>query len=153
MMEFVELRLGRQASPAALLGEMLRRAFGASSFDRFWRFWNPVYGYGLYYWCYRPLRQRLPSAWCVLLTFAASGFLLHDLPFGWWVRLIRFFGAGPFPIPLVTLWFVLMGGLVLLCRGLRVDYGAWPFAGRAAINAGCVLAALLAALGLGRLAG
>ncbi len=88
-----------------------------------------------------------------MITFAASGFLLHDLPFGWWVRLIRYFQGGAFPIPFVTLWFVLMGGLALLCRGTRLDYSGWPFAVRAAINTGCIALALLLALGLMQLRG
>ena len=150
--QFITLRLGQSSSPARQLLEMLIRAFGAGSFDRFWRYWNPVYGYILYYWCYQPLRRYLPRWVCVLLTFAASGFVLHDLPFGWWVRLIRYFQTGHFPIPFVALWFSLMGGLTLLARGARVDFSAWPFAVRVCINTGCILLTLIGALWLAGLA-
>jgi hypothetical protein len=150
--QFIELRLGLSSSPGNLLRQMFSRSFGAGSFDRFWRYWNPVYGYALYYWCYRPLRRYLPRDACVALTFAASGFLLHDLPTGWWIRLIRSFQAGGFPIPFVALWFSLMGVLTILSRALRLDYSRWPFAARAAVNGGCILGALTAALAITRLA-
>jgi hypothetical protein len=45
----------------------------APSFAGFWRRWNPVWGYYLLYWCYRPARRVLPRAAAVLVTFAASG--------------------------------------------------------------------------------
>jgi hypothetical protein len=146
--QFIELRLGPSSSPGNLLREMFVRSFGAGSFDRFWRNWNPVYGYALYYWCYHPLRRYLPRSVSVLLTFAASGFFLHDLPTGWWIRLIRYLQGGSFPIPFVALWFSLMGILTILSRALRIEYAGWPFAARASINVGCILGAFLAALGI-----
>jgi hypothetical protein len=150
--QFIALRLGQSSSPGNLLREMLIRSFGARSFDRFWRYWNPVYGYALYYWCYRPLRRYLPRSASVLLTFAASGFFLHDLPTGWWIRLIRYFQGGHFPVPFVALWFSLMGVLTLLNRAMGLDYGGWPFAARAAVNGACVVGTMLAALGMMQLA-
>ena len=108
---------------------MLVRTFGAPSFDQFWRYWNPVYGY-LYYRCYRPLRRFFPRAVCVLLTFAASGFLLHDLPFGWWIRLIRSIETVPF----VTLWFCLMGALTLVSRALGWNMSSLPMWVRVTLN-------------------
>ena len=150
--QFIELRLGHTSTPGRLMKEMLIRAFGAGSFDRFWHYWNPVYGYALYYWCYQRLCRYLPRWMCVLLTFAASGFVLHDLPFGWWVRLIRYFQTGHFPIPFVALWFLLMGGLTLLSRGMRLDFSNSPFAVRACINTGCILLALFVTLWIAELA-
>ena len=132
LQQFVTDRLGPAGSPGQLLREMLVRAFGAGSFHQFWRFWNPVYGYYLYYRCYRPLRRHLPRWLCVLLTFALSGFLLHDLPSGWWVRLARALPAGR--VPVVALWFSLMGGLTLLSRGLRLDASGRPLWVRVALN-------------------
>ena len=75
---FVARRL-RSASPAMSLPTMLHRSFGAHSFRAFWRYWHPVYGYFLRYYCYLPLRRFLPDSLSLVLTFALSGFLLHDL--------------------------------------------------------------------------
>jgi len=61
------------------LPTMLHRSFGAHSFRAFWRYWHPVYGYFLRYYCYLPLRRFLPDSLSLVLTFALSGFLLHDL--------------------------------------------------------------------------
>lgn len=150
--QFIQYRLGPSSSPAGALREMFVRAFGAGSFDLFWRFWNPVYGYALYYWCYRPLRRYLPRSAGVILTFAASGFFLHDLPTGWWIRLIRSFPTGHFPIPFVAVWFSLMGVLTVLSRALKFDYAGWPFAARASVHAGCIAAPFIATLGIVQLA-
>src|SRR5215203_1711587 len=57
------------------------RPLSANSFSRFWYCWNPVYGYPLLFYVYRPLRRPLPRSCAVLLTFMVSGFFLHDLPF------------------------------------------------------------------------
>ena len=151
--QFIASRLGPGSSPGQLLRVMLARAFGAGSFDEFWRYWNPVYGYYLYYRCYRPLRRLLPRPLSVLLTFAASGFLLHDLPFGWWVRALRFFQTGRFPVPFVTLWFSSMGGATLLSRALRLNLADRPFAIRVTLNAAWIVLTLLLALGITRLIG
>jgi len=57
---------------------MLRRSLSAPTFGGFWRYWNPLFSYYLYYRCYRPLVRFLPRAPSVVLTFAASG-AVHDL--------------------------------------------------------------------------
>ena len=146
--EFIERRLGKQASEITLLKEMLMRSFGADSFHEFWRYWNPVYGYYLYYKCYRPLNKHLPRYLCVILTFAASGFFLHDLPFGWWIRLIRFGQTGDFPLPFVTIWFSLIGMITLITRALKVDIGEQKFSIRVMVNSICIFAPFALTVGL-----
>lgn len=138
--QFIELRLGKQTSEINILKEMLVRSFGANSFHEFWHYWNPVYGYYLYYKCYKPLRKYFPRHMCVILTFAASGFFLHDLPFGWWIRVIRFFQTGDFPFPFVTIWFSLMGVITLITRVWKVDFGKRKFTLRVAVNCICIIA-------------
>ncbi len=146
--QFIELRLGKQTSPMNMLKEMLMRSFGAPSFHEFWRYWNPVYGYYLHYKCYKPLRRYLPRYVCVILTFAASGFFLHDLPFGWWIRFIRFFQTGDFPLPFVTVWFSLMGLITLVTRALKVDFGDQRFVFRVSVNTLCIFAPFAFTLGI-----
>ena len=65
-----------------MLRNWLVRSFGAGTFGSFWEYWNPVYGYFLAYYVYRPLRTIMPRWVAVWLTFAACGFFLHDL-LGW----------------------------------------------------------------------
>lgn len=76
--EYERRRLGDPSGQLAGIAYMVRRSFGASSLAGFWRHWNPLFGYYLYYGCYRPLSRRLPRPAALLLTFAASG-AVHDL--------------------------------------------------------------------------
>src|SRR6185503_19422865 len=76
--EYVTYRLGR--TPGEQARSFLGRPFGARSLADFWRYWNPVWGYFLLFYCYRPLRARLPRAAAAWGTFVACG-LSHDLPF------------------------------------------------------------------------
>jgi hypothetical protein len=103
---------------------MLSRSFGAKSFASFWRYWNPVYHYYLYYWSYRPLTSLLPRPVAVLLTFAVCGFLLHDLPH------LPFTG-----VPLITVWFLFLGAGAIAGEQLRMDTSKLPYAARSGINA------------------
>jgi len=128
--EFIAHRLG-SGSEMALLKTMFVRSFGASTFADFWRYWNPVYGYYLQYYCYRPLRRFLPRPVAAVLTFAASDFFLHDLPFGWWIRALK---AESLPVPFVALWFSRMGILVPITEALKLNLAVRPFAVRAAVN-------------------
>jgi hypothetical protein len=145
----IESRLG-PGTPLEQLGSMFVRSFGAGTPAEFWRFWNPVYGYYLYYRCYQPVRRWLSRGPALLVTFAASGFLLHDLPFGWWVRALKMHSL---PLPFVALWFVLIGIGVLLTEALRVSYAGRPFAVRLACNALAILLPLAVALWLSQIVG
>lgn len=147
--QFIEQRLSAQSDPASLLRIMFERSFGAGTLRDFWRFWNPVYGYVLYYYCYRPLRRLLPRSLSTIATFAASGFFLHDLPFGWWVRALK---AHSLPAPFVAIWFVLIALLVLLADYLTLSYARLPFAARAAINGMHIVVALVLAFAVLRFA-
>jgi hypothetical protein len=120
---FVFHRLGNPDGPWPAAKSMFARSFGAKSFAAFWRYWNPVYHYYLYYWCYRPLRTFLPRPIAVLLTFAVCGFLLHDLP------LLPFTG-----VPLITIWFLLLGVGVIASEQLRMDLSRHWLALRVVVN-------------------
>jgi hypothetical protein len=121
---YVEARLG--ATPGEQARNFLARPFGASSFAGFWRYWNPVYGYVLYYWSYRPLRQVLPRAAAMWLTFVLCGFVLHDLVVWAIGRTVAF--------PSMALLFGVFGLGAVASEALRMDTGELPFAGRAAVN-------------------
>ncbi len=78
----------------------------------------------------------MPSPLCVIGTFAASGFFLHDLPFGWWIRAMRMQSV---PLPFVSLWFAQMGLLVVLTDVLGLGWGDQSFVIRVVLNVGCIL--------------
>ena len=122
---YIERRLGRGS--LTMLRNWVLRSFGAGTFAQFWRYWNPVYGYLLTYFVYRPLRTVLPRPVAVWLTFLACGFCLHDL-LGWMLaRQIR--------APEMTVLFCLFGGGVVLTDALRLDFSARPLPVRALANA------------------
>lgn len=118
--DYVFIRLGTPHGPWQAAQRMLMRSFGAKSFVAFWRYWNPVYGYFLYYWSYRPLRRYLPRPIALVLTFALCGFLLHDIVH------LAFTG-----MPLVTMWFVVLGVGAYISEALRMDLSRQPYTVRA----------------------
>ena len=123
LQRYVDQRLGSPTGAWDALRRMFVLAFTASSFAAFWRYWNPVYGYYLYYWAYRPLRRLVPRPVAVVVTFAGCGLLLHDLPH------LPFTG-----IPLITMWFVVLSIGVLLSDALRMDLSGQPRMLRVASN-------------------
>lgn len=99
-----------------MMRRSIGRAFSAPTFSEFWYYWNPVYGYVLARYCYRPLRRRLPRAIAVIVTFAASGFFLHDLillPAAVALGGLKFF-------PVVTVAFVVISLVILATEALDI---------------------------------
>jgi hypothetical protein len=131
--DYIEFRLG--AGSHAQLRNWLTRTWGAPSFSEFWLYFNPVYGYILAYWVYRPLRRALPRALAAWLTFIASGFFLHDLV-GWIVgRRARY--------PEMTVYFGLLGLVAVVGRAVGMNMRRLPFLVRVAVHVlylvGCFL--------------
>lgn len=144
--QYLRFRLGASSGRTAWFNFFIK-PFGASSFAGFWRQWNPVYGYFLYYYSYRPLSQVLPRAPAMLMTFAACGFLLHDVPA--WILTRRLLAPG------ATIAFSLFGLGAVLGEAFHMDISRWPFLVRASVNfsyiAGCCAAMLVIVLSLYRL--
>jgi len=132
---YLKYRLGSEYKVNPI-GAMLRRSFGASSYTAFWQYWNPVYGYYLYRFCYRPLRSILPRIPSVIFTFAVCGFVLHDMPFGWLILAIV---TGKFPFPFVTIWFTMIGISVTVSEAAHMDLKGSSFLTRSLVNATHVL--------------
>ena len=108
---YLYARLG-PGSPRQCLAHMFSRAFGASDFASFWRYWNPFLGYFLAYFCFAPLRRFAPRPLCLVVTFALNGFLFHDLVYLWpfgFARTARL----PFPFPVFTLSLVTSAVIIL----------------------------------------
>lgn len=115
---------------------MLVRSLGAGSFAGFWRYWNPIFGYGLGRFVFVPLKRAVPAPLALLATFVVSG-ALHDLV----TTAVR--GSVAF---LFTPWFFLLGVGVLLGGAVRMDTSSWAWPGRAAVNVAYVTACLACVL-------
>ena len=76
--QYEQRRLGTTAGEWQGIKVMFRRSFGAASFGEFWRYWNPLFSYYLYYRCYRPLVRLMPRPVAVVTTFFGRGGI-HDL--------------------------------------------------------------------------
>jgi D-alanyl-lipoteichoic acid acyltransferase DltB (MBOAT superfamily) len=106
------------------LQNMLRRSLTATSFDRFWQYWNPIFSYYLGRQIFVPLKGYLPDSIALILTFVFCG-ALHDAV----TATVRWDAAFMF-----TPWFLLMGGLVVLSKKFDWRYGCVHAGGRAVIN-------------------
>ena len=127
MRAYVRRRLGNERRAGPLLREMFVRAFTAPTLADFWRYWNPVYGYFLSKFIYRPLHRILPASLSAVLTFAFCGFFLHDLVGQWPVTVIH---EGRLKPPLAMTWFVLMGLAMVLGNVLDIRLDRVPRLGR-----------------------
>ena len=128
--EFIFRRLGDPRHPVRFLRNFFLVPLCSRSFGEFWRLWNPIFGYVLIFFVYRPLRGRMPQPVAVYLTFLPSGFLLHDQPFNLSADLYR----GRLEFPVVTLLFAVFGLLTLLSEALAIDLSRFPPWVRAASN-------------------
>lgn len=122
---YLRHKLGRQGGRAAWFNFFIR-PFTASSFAEFWRMWNPVYGYYLTYYSYRPLARTMPREMAAFLTFVACGFLLHDVPA--WLFTRRLLPPG------ATIAFTVLGAGSVASERLQMDMSRLPVEARAAIN-------------------
>jgi hypothetical protein len=102
-----------------LVRNLFFRPFTAPTLRTFWKYWNPVYGYFLTFYVYRPLRLRMPPNAAMPITFAFSGFVLHDLVN--WALL-----GGSVPFPRVTVAFLLVAALILVTEKLGVTFVNLP---------------------------
>jgi hypothetical protein len=121
---YVDYRLGRDQPWWRQSYNLVARPLTAPSFAAFWRSWNPVWGYYLYYWSYRPARRVLPHPAAVMVTFTASG-LAHNLLAA---AMSRHFN------PFVTVWFLVYGAVVVVSEALRMDLSRLPAPARVVVN-------------------
>jgi hypothetical protein len=132
---FIVRTVGDPFRPAHFCWAWFARPLGASSFAGFWRHWNPVYGYVLLYYVYRPLRRAVPRAAATVTTFLVSGFVLHDIPFGNGVEILR----GQAAVPEVTVLMGIFGVMTAGSRALGLDLSRRGVAARVAVNASLLL--------------
>ncbi|MTI38941.1 hypothetical protein E1140_05530 [Fulvivirga lutimaris] len=57
---------------------MLNRSLGAGKFSMFWQYWNPIWGYYLGKYIFKPMKFIFPPALSLIITLVVCGFI-HDL--------------------------------------------------------------------------
>ena len=122
--EYVRKRNGVPLGASGALKCMFVRAFGASSFPRFWNYWNPIWNYFLTRDVLRPVSRVAPMWVAVLVTFVVSG-ALHDLA----ISLVKLEFYTFF-----TPWFALMGTQVILSKKYAIEYQRHRFITRVLFN-------------------
>lgn len=132
---FIVRTVGDPRHPARFCWDWFARPLREASFVGFWRRWNPVYGYVLLYFIYRPLRRVLPRPAAVLATFLVSGFALHDVPFGNGLEILR----GQAAVPEVTILMGIFGVMTVASRAAGLDLSAHGWRVRASVNATLLL--------------
>lgn len=132
---YVKRRNGVPLGHRDSLRNMLYRSLGAGKFSIFWQYWNPIWGYYLGKYIFKPLKLIFPPALSLIITFVVCGFI-HDLV----VMLLKW----KF-ILFLSPWFLFMGLAVVLGEYAKIDYSRSPWIVRAAINILVVLTCLLMA--------
>ena len=136
--QYIRRRNGLPAGARGSLRNMLHRSLGAGSFAGFWQHWNPVFGYGLGRYVFSPLRQLVPPAIALVMTFIVSG-AIHDLV----TMSVR--GSMAF---LFTPWFFFLGLGVIGGRVVHMDLSGRPWLVRAVVNITYVAVCLAAVLAI-----
>jgi len=103
---------------------MFERSLGAGTFGSFWEYWNPIFGYTLGTYVYRPLQAFVPMSLALVITFVVNG-AIHDL--------VTTIARGSIAF-LFTPLFFLLGLGVLVGKFARIDFSKHPWHLRAGFN-------------------
>ena len=136
LQDYVKRRNGVPLGATGSLQNMLIRSFGASSFEKFWWYWNPIWGFYLYKFFQRPASRFVPKSIALIYTFLMSG-LIHDVP--------MLISKGTM---IFTPWFGVMSLVILLTRNLELNLNGYHWLVRAFVNILFVLISLVLALWL-----
>ncbi|MFZ1805817.1 MAG: MBOAT family O-acyltransferase [Cyclobacteriaceae bacterium] len=122
--EYIRKRNGVPIGSSKSLRNNLHRSLGAKNFSTFWNFWNPIFGYYLGKYIYKPLKRILPITVALLFTFIFCG-LVHDAVTTVYRGKVSLF---------FTIWFLLMGVAVLITRYLKHNFKEQIWIFRASVN-------------------
>lgn len=138
--EFLAARGFDPTDRAAFVRRMFVTAWGEPGFHRFWRLWNPLYGYGLFrlYLVVGGNRRPLLAS---LLVFLACGFFLHDLLVVMSTRRLSFATTLTFGI----FWLL---ASVNRAAATRLGQERWSRGANALANGLCVLGGLAAGVAI-----
>lgn len=134
--EYIKKRNGVSIGDPKSLRNNLYRSLGSRNFSTFWNYWNPIFGYYLGKFIFKPLKKILPVALALVFTFIFCG-LIHDAV----TMLVR--GKTSF---FFTLWFLLMGLAVLISRFLKHNFSGQTWIIRAIINLSIISTCLVLTL-------
>lgn len=124
LLQYIKKRNGVALGGSNSLRNMLHRSLGAKNFSTFWNYWNPIFGYYLGKYVFKPLKSYFPSTIALVFTFIFCG-LLHDA--------VTTTARGSISLFFST-WFLLMGIGVVVSRTLKHDFSSYPWILRAFIN-------------------
>ena len=136
---FVIRQIGHPRHVLRFCWNWFAKPLRAESFTGFWRLWNPVFGYVLLFFVYRPIRRHIPRFAATFVTFCVSGFVLHEIPFGVGVQLLR----GHRGVPEIMILLMVFGGLVVLTEAVGMNLSAYPIWVRVVANAGLLVLGFL----------
>lgn len=138
--EYIYKRNGVPVGNKKSLQNNLYRSFGARNFAVFWNYWNPIFGYYLGNFIFKPLRTILPVSISVVFTFVVCG-LIHDA--------VTFLFRGTTSY-IFTIWFLLMGVVVIFTKYIKYDFSHQKWITRAIINASIISFCLMVSYGITR---
>lgn len=131
--DYIKKRNGVAMGSPKSLRNNLYRSLGSRNFASFWNYWNPIFGYYLGKYIYKPSRKFVPNAFALVITFLISG-LIHDLVTSIVRGRITFF---------FSVWFLLMALAVIITKALKHDFNNQKWIIRVFINLGIIGSCLL----------
>jgi len=134
--DYIKKRNGVSIGSPKSLRNNLYRSFGSINFSTFWNYWNPIFGYYLGKFIFKPIKKIFPVAISLLFTFIICG-LIHDIVTTIFRGKISFF---------FSIWFLFMGLAVLITRTLKNNFSRQVWIARAFINLSIISACLVLAI-------
>lgn len=134
--EYIRKRNGVPLGSPKSLRNNLYRSLGAKNFSTFWNYWNPIFGYYLGKFIFKPLKKIFPSTVSLVLTFVVNG-LIHDAVTTVYRGKVSVF---------FTVWFLLMAIAVLITNSLNHDYSKQVWIVRTLINVSIITICFLLTL-------
>lgn len=131
--EYIKKRNGVSIGSSKSLRNNLYRSLGAKNFSTFWNYWNPIFGYYLGKFVFKPFKVIFPVAISLMLTFIICG-LIHDAVTTIFRGKISFF---------FTIWFSIMGFVVLITKYLKHNHSKKIWIIRALINLSIIIISFL----------
>ena len=122
--DYIKKRNGVSIGSPKSLRNNLYRSFGSINFSTFWNYWNPIFGYYLGKFIFKPIKKIFSVGISLLFTFIICE-LIHDIVTTIFREKISFF---------FSIWFLLLGLAVLLTRTLKLNFSKRVWIIRAFIN-------------------
>lgn len=138
--DYIKKRNGVSIGSPRSLRNNLYRSLGSKNFSTFWNYWNPIFGYYLGKFIFKPLKEFFPVSLALLFTFIFCG-LIHDTVTTIYRGKISIF---------FSIWFLCMGLGVLMTRTLKHNFSKQMWMVRASINLSIITACLIATIYINR---